>query len=187
MEMLRDITIVKMRRDQKKQKFQTIESGMYAGDEFITFGEVILFDGNMRIFLPDSFVDMPEEYVVTKYPLEERPEIIKMGVGGSVAFSFQLVGQQLDDSETEVVINRLGKTLKQIQPFNLFLDSGSILTPESSVAWIDFKGYGIDQALYQCLFLTPVKGQMMLGMFHCAFSGMESWKPIIMEVLKTIC
>lgn len=181
-----DEFIVQKRREAEKQNYTSVQSGMYAGNEFITFSENALFDGHLAIYLPDTFADMPEEYKRVKYPSEDRPQILKSSIKGDVVFSFQWVGQSLQASELEATIERFCRILKRAQPFNLFFDSGMIREHNVDVAWMDYKAYGVDQPLYQLLYTLPVEGRMMLGMFHCPFYAAEGWKPVVQAVLRTI-
>ncbi len=181
-----DEFIIQKRREMEKQKYASVQSGMYAGDEFIMFSENELFDNHLALYLPDTFTDMPEEYRRIKYPSEDRPQILKSNIKGDVVFSFQLVDQSLQASELEMTMERFRRILKKAQPFNLFFDSGFVREPDVNVAWMDYKAYGVDQPLYQLLYTLPAGGRMLLGMFHCPYYTAKGWKPIVKAVLGTI-
>lgn len=181
-----DAEIVKKRRELEKQGFRSVESGIYAGDEFITFSEVKIFDRSMKLYLPDLFIDMPEEFRKAKYISANCPDILKSDIKGEVVFSFQIIDQKLSESEEKPSIKRFWQILKSAQPYNLFLENGVVTGENIDIAWMDYKGYGIDQSFYQLVYVLPVKGCMMLGTFHCPFYKMENWKPVIKEIMKTI-
>lgn len=181
-----DRVIIKQRREQRKRECQTIETGMYAGDQLITFSKTNMFDNHFSICLPDSFIDMPEEYINAKYILEECPQVIKTEGTGEIVFSFQMVNYPLAASDVEAEAEQIKKLLKRIFPFHIFMENGVLSKDSEYVAWIDYKSFGIDQPLYQYLYITSVKGQMMLGMFHCPFREMNSWKTIIIKIMETI-
>lgn len=183
-----DEFIIQKRRETEKQNYMSVQSGMYAGNEFITFSENKLFDGCLAIYLPDTFADMPEEYRRVKYPSEDRPQILKSNIKGDAAFSFQLVDQSLQASELEATMERFCRVLKRAQPFNLFFDSGLVKghDVDMDIAWMDYKAYGVDQPIYQLLYTLPAGGRMMMGMFHCPFYAAKGWKPVAKAVLGTI-
>ena len=182
-----DEIIIKRRKQMEKRRYSSIQSGIYAGDELVIFAETELFGGSVKIFLPETFTDMPEEIRRVKYSCKNSPPVIRMNSSGETAFSFQMVEKHLDHSELEAALGQLRKILGKQQPSSVVLGKGIEKGMQESVAWMDYKGCGIDQALYQCLFTVPVRGQMMLGMFHCPFDKAEAWKTVVKEVIKTVC
>ena len=56
-----DEIIIRRRRELEKSRHSCIQSGIYAGEELITFSETELFDGTVKVFLPETFTDMPDE------------------------------------------------------------------------------------------------------------------------------
>ena len=84
-----DKDIIRRRRKLEKSRYSCIQSGIYAGEELIVFSEVELFDGAVKIFLPETFIDMPEKIRNVKYSGKNSPSVIKMKEGGEIVFSFQ--------------------------------------------------------------------------------------------------
>ena len=85
-----DEKILEYRRRARKEKFSSLETGMYIKDELVTFSEIPLFNDQFTIMLPDSFVDMPSEIAKIKYPSEQRPQIIKTSMDTTINFAFNL-------------------------------------------------------------------------------------------------
>ena len=181
-----DEMIIRRRRELEKSRHSCIQSGIYAGEEFITFSETELFDGTVKIFLPETFTDMPDEIRNVKYSGTNSPSVIKMKEGGEIAFSFQMIEKSIDDSNLEEMLKKFQGILKKSQPTSILLDKGIEERNHKGIAWMDYKGYGIDQPLYQQLFIVPVREKMMLGMFHCPFDKSDAWKPVVKEIIKTI-
>ena len=59
----------------EKRRYSSIQSGIYAGDELVTFAETELFGGSVKIFLPETFTDMPEEIRRVKYSCKNSPPL----------------------------------------------------------------------------------------------------------------
>ena len=181
-----DEIIIRRRRELEKSRHSCIQSGIYAGEELITFSETELFDGTVKVFLPETFTDMPDEIRNVKYSSTNSPSVIKMKEGGEIVFSFQMAEKSIDDSNLEEMLRKFQGILKKSQPASILLDKGIEERNHKGIAWMDYKGYGIDQPLYQQLFIVPVREKMMLGMFHCPFDKSDAWKPVVKEIIKTI-
>ena len=59
-----------------------LRKDIYAGpvkinNDFYEFEEAEFFGGELKLYIPNTFIDMPEEARRFKYPSESRPEIIK--------------------------------------------------------------------------------------------------------------
>ena len=93
-----DEIIIRRRRELEKSRHSCIQSGIYAGEELITFSETELFDGTVKVFLPETFTDMPDEIRNVKYSSTNSPSVIKMKEGGEIVFSFQMAEKSIDDS-----------------------------------------------------------------------------------------
>lgn len=84
-----DKDIIRRRRKLEKSRYSCIQSGIYAGEGLIVFSEVKLFDGVVKIYLPETFTDMSEKIRNVKYSGKNSPSVIKMKEGGEIVFSFQ--------------------------------------------------------------------------------------------------
>ncbi len=49
-----DEEILEAKRKQEHQKYTTLETGMYAGDELITFAQIEIPDTKISLFLPGT-------------------------------------------------------------------------------------------------------------------------------------
>ena len=72
-----DEQILELKRQQKKEKYQSLETGFYIRDELLEFERVLLEPMDLSIMLPTTFVTMPQSMVRVKYQSENRPQIIK--------------------------------------------------------------------------------------------------------------
>ena len=62
-----DEKIIQMMNIYKAELHEDIYAGMYMKGELLKFQKEYLFDNNMSIMLPESFIDMPEEMIKIKY------------------------------------------------------------------------------------------------------------------------
>lgn len=68
-----------------------IYSGIFIREELFEFEKQVLFEERMSIMLPKKFVDMPLDMAKRKYPMEQRPQIIKTNETGDINFTFNLL------------------------------------------------------------------------------------------------
>lgn len=65
-----DEQILELKRQQKKEKYQSLETGFYIRDELLEFERVLLEPMDLSIMLPTTFVTMPQSMVRVKYQSE---------------------------------------------------------------------------------------------------------------------
>lgn len=65
---MKEITqeILTLKREKFKEKYSTLEAGVYTEDGIIEFERQYFFENNFSLFMPVSFIDMPEEIAKIK-------------------------------------------------------------------------------------------------------------------------
>lgn len=179
-----DEEVLKFRKSVKKEKYNSLETGMYIKDELIHFKEAVLFDGRMRIMLPDTFVDMPSSIVKVKYPSEQRPQIIKTSLDTTVNFTFSLFSQEFEEKHIKSAIEQFREIIRKVNPAFLFYDL--IIEEEKKLGWFDFKSYGLDEQIYNIMYVTPVEGKMLHGIFNCMYRDVMEWKTAVRQIMMSI-
>ena len=86
-----DEKIIKAMNAYKKGTYGSIQEGFFIKEELVTFEKEWLFDKKMQIMLPTSFTDMPMEQAKLKYPMEQRPQVIKTNEETDINFTFSLI------------------------------------------------------------------------------------------------
>ena len=77
--------------------------------------------------------------------------------------------------------------IQMAQPANQFMDGGTLKGGTVSGSWMDFKSYSLDGPLYNLVSITGFNDSFVMGMFNVPYGNWVRWKPIVLEVLKTIC
>lgn len=179
-----DEEVLKFRNHLKRDTYNSIEGGVYIGDEIVPFKEMMLFDEKVKIMLPDTFVDMPSAIVKLKYPSEQRPQIIKTSLDTAVNFTFSLFNQELEESQVGRGIEQCREIIRKVNPAFLYYDL--VVEEEKNIGWFDFKSYGLDEPIYNVMYITPIEGKMMHGIFNCRYRDIMDWKPVVHQVLMSI-
>lgn len=180
-----DEKILEYRRQARKTEFSTLATGMYIQNEKITFSEVGLFNNQVVIMLPDSFVDMPIGYAKIKYPSEQRPQIIKTSLDTSVNFAFNLFNMKIDDSQIQNATKQFKDIIAKVNPAYVFYHF--VIENEPKVlGWFDFKSYCVDANAYNVVFLTVIKNKLLHGMFSCLYKDALEWQDVLPQILRSI-
>ena len=96
-----DEKMIKVMNAHKEGVQGSIGEGITIREELYIFGETQLFDGRMQVMLPQSFQDMPSGLARLKYPMEQRPQVIRTNERTDINFTFSLPDQPLENSQVK--------------------------------------------------------------------------------------
>jgi hypothetical protein len=164
----------------------SIEEGIIVREKKIEFEQNELFSGKIKVMLPADFSDMPPEAAKQKYPMEQRPAIIKTSPEMDMDFAFNIVEQPIANEQIEQVADYIRNVMKKVQTSNVFCEKGTMEAGKTKIAWFDFISNGIDEKMYNFMYFFCVDGKLCNGVFNCAMKKTENWKSIVLEVLKTL-
>jgi len=115
-----DKQIIPLKVRSSEAEAMSLDTGYYIEGRLETFIKVQHFDDLLSIYIPESFIDMPDEIKEIKYPTNFRPEIIKTNLAGDVNLSISLlkVGEDVrhrdvntngikENDNKEKIINKL--------------------------------------------------------------------------------
>lgn len=179
-----DEEIIKLRN--KNKKIYDLQNGVHIKGEFIEFELCKLFEDRMQIFLPKTFVDMPEKIAKMKYPSQQRPQVIKTDLLGSTNFSFSLFNQKVKNEELHEVAKTFEVIIKKANPANVFYGRNTENFGNLRLSWFDFKGYAMDHQIYYIYYVTSIGGNLLHGIFNCIISDVEVYKEVAFLVIRSI-
>lgn len=169
-----------------------LRKDIYAGpvkinNDFYEFEEAEFFDGALKMYIPNTFIDMPEEARRFKYPSESRPEIIKCNNTGAIAITLKLVNSPISDEYIEELKSMMKAITQRLNPANIYFDEGILEVNEKKIGYFDYKSSAIDDFLYNFVFLLELQGNTLMGTFSCSYSEHKQWKDdILFQMMKTI-
>ncbi len=181
-----DEQIIKKLNQHKTETQGTIETGITICEELYLFERKELFDNRMSIMLPETFIDMPIEQAKLKYPMEQRPQVIKTNEAGDINFTFSLIEQQMNNNYVEELMRFFKKVLKTAQPSNVFHEEKVEQIGELTVGWFDYVSNGYDKKLYNIVYVLPVDGKLLHGVFNCALEDGANWRTVALQVIRSI-
>lgn len=181
-----DEVFIRAMNKHKAEQQGDIYSSVFIREEIFEFERQMLFQEKMSIMLPKKFFDMPLELAKIKYPMEQRPQIIKTNEIGDINFTFSLLEEKLENNQVEKVKDGLVLILKRAYPANIFYENKIEKKKDKIIGWFDFKSHGIDQKLYNLMYLLPIEGKFLHGIFNCPLSEVDLWKPVVLQVIHSI-
>lgn len=181
-----DEKILELRKKAKMEEYKNLEQGIYVKEELLEFKRIELFDKKMSIMLPTTFLDMPSSLAKIKYPSEQRPQIIKTNLNTDVNFTFSLYNIPIKSGETKEAAKQFQMTIKKINPANIFYELVEEPLGETFISWFDFKSFAIDECLYNLMYVTPIEGHILHGVFNCFYRDAIEWKDCVHKVLLSI-
>ena len=72
-----DEKIIPIKVSNTDESHQSLEEGYYISGRLETFSKEKYFEGLISVYIPNSFINMPDEVKEIKYPTNFRPDIIK--------------------------------------------------------------------------------------------------------------
>lgn len=180
-----DKKILEYRKRARKEKYHSLETGMYIKDELVQFSRKTLFQEKMSIMLPTTFVDLPEHLAKMKYTSEQRPQIVKTSLDTSVNIVFSLLNVDILDEQMEVLMEQMKSALKRMNPAFPFFDS-KVEEEPMTLGWFEFKNFGLDKNVYNLMFITRIDGKMLHGGFNCFYDDALEWREAAHKMITSI-
>ena len=179
-----DEKILEYRKRARKEKYCSLETGMYIKDELVQFERRKLFQDKMSIIMPISFVDLPSNLAKIKYISEQRPQIIKTSLDTTVNLGFTMPDLEIYPEQIEPLCKQTKSALKQVNPAIVFYEGQ--VESDLPLGWFEFKSYGIDSNVYNLMFISIVNKKLLHGIFNCNYNDALEWRDAARQMIYTI-
>ncbi len=179
-----DEEIMEFRKSAKKSKYNSLETGMYIKDRLIHFKETHVLSDKVSVMLPEGLTDMPLGIAKIKYPSEQRPQVIKTSDDGTVNFTFSLYDTEFNERQIEDALGQFKAVIRKVNPAFIFYDF--VVESDKALGWFDFKSYGLDEQIYNVMYLLPVEGKLMHGIFNCLYRDILEWKEAVHQIMMSV-
>ena len=177
-----------IRAQKEENKYKDIYAGeVRCGSEILFFERVNLYDDRFSVMLPNTYIDMPKAMAKMKYPMENRPAVIKTNDDTTVNIAFGYYKKDFSEAQVESAAKGLKAGLGRMSPGARFFET-QILQTEDGIKFscFDFLTTGLDTELYQLFGFLPVHKQFLHFIFNVPAKMMRTWKPVAMQVLQSI-
>ena len=155
-----DKQIIPLKARNSEAEAMSLDTGYYIEGRLETFSKEQHFDDLLSIYIPESFIDMPDEIKEIKYPTNFRPEIIKTNLAGDVNLSISLL-KVGEDMEIKTLVTDLKNLLAKAHT-------------------------GIDERIYHKTGLGKIGRETVQVMFNCREPLSWTWKKAVNDILQNI-
>ena len=181
-----DEKIITMKLTNEIDYTMSLDTGYYILGSLEKFVIEEIFNQSISVYIPSSFIDMPDEIKEIKYPTGFRPEVIKTNLVGDINLSFSFF-EDNEDVDIETLVkdfkNLLSKTHKGVK----FLDSTE-LKKEGYIEMycFDFILPGIDEKIYHMIGMGKAGKKIIQTIFNCREIGANTWKKAAKDIFQNI-
>ena len=181
-----DKQIIPLKVRSSEAEAMSLDTGYYIEGRLETFSKEQYFDKLLSIYIPESFIDMPDEIKEIKYPTNFRPEIIKTNLAGDVNLSISLL-KVGEDMEIKTLVTDFKNLLSKAHNGIKFLEYDE-LEKEGCVKMycFDFIIPGIDERIYHKTGLGKIGRETVQVMFNCREPLSWTWKKAVNDILQNI-
>jgi hypothetical protein len=155
-------------------------------DRYYEFEEKDFFDEKLKMFIPKDFEEMSEAARKLKYPSENRPDIIKCNEKGNTCITLKIINSPLDEEKVAKLKDNMKVVIKRTNPANVFYEDGVLEVDSKNIGFFEFKGFAIDDSLYNLMFFLEFEKKTLMGTFSCLHSESKEWREIAFQIIKTI-
>lgn len=183
-----DEEILEARRELERLKHTTLETGIYVGDELITFTNITLPQTKIHIYLPEQFIVMPDLVKDMKYPSKNAPDLIITSLDSMVNLGFNILSVSMEEGDTKVMSSQFQNALRNVNPSIKIKKQVNDVTTEhgNEMSWFDFKGYLIDGQNYNRMYLVKMRETVLHGIFNCPMQFKDEWGEIAEKCFMSI-
>ena len=182
-----DYEVARTKRDMLIRKNNDIyTSKIIVGQETLLFEEMKFYDERLSIMLPNNYKDLPDEIKKIKYPMENRPEIIKSNESGDVNFAIALHDVKIKAEDIDNAMQKYIAVIYKSYPGTTFLQTESVPMNGTMLGYFSFITRSIDSDIYQVFAFTELNGKMLQIIFNAPSTMKKEWSFIILQVLTSI-
>lgn len=152
------------------------------------FCKQLYFDNKISIWLPDNFIELPDEIKKLKYPGEGRPQVIRTIPVGGVDFGINMLPLDGSDQMTIEFGKQMYQLTRNMRPAELYYDKKQELNEKTGriISWFDYISHGLDAKLYNLIGTTYASERTINFVFNCIAEDMSVWKSIALDVLFSL-
>ena len=181
-----DKQIVPLKVRSSEAESMSLDTIYYIEGRLETFSKEQYFDDLLSIYIPESFIDMPDEIKEIKYPTGFRPEIIKTNLAGDINLSFSLL-EESGNADVETLVSDFVNILSKAHKGIKFLDSTKLKKEGClEVYCFDFILPGIDEKIYHMIGMGKADRKIIQTIFNCRESSANTWKKAVTDIFQNI-
>jgi len=174
-----DVEIIKKRNEKLKEKYSTLETGIYINGEVKKFEWQEVLD-SFFVMVPEDFLLMPDELADVKYPFIFRPPCILTNDDLTINLNFNEFPNNLEETTLKKVTEDVKNSLEREHGT---FDFGKV-KPFKNVEgyYFEFRQNVMDGELYHMLANIKLNNTIYQLTFNCISSNYSEWKSAILQI-----
>ena len=172
---------------EKQESLISIHNEVIIGAKKYSFSYQEVLDGAISMYLPEEIAPMNGLSIKLKYPMEDRPEIILTTMDETVNFLFTPTDFEFSAMEAKSTIDGFRTVIKRMNPSFTIRESQLLHTEQDKeIYWFDYRSPVLETELYNLMYVTEIRGTLLIGGFNCLSEHRHLWKTLVLQMLKTI-
>jgi hypothetical protein len=180
-----DEAILKKREELSREPIGVPEDGIYLGGQLLSFERQEIMKG-YSILLPSIFSELSEEHAMIKYPSSNRPDIIFTTFDETVNLGFTAFAGNSQIVDVLQTTHQVRESMMEAKDAGVVLAGSCTMLEEVKGSWFDFRTNAIDGAIYNMLLIMVVDNVALQASFNCLLKNAGEWKPVVLELWKSI-
>ena len=149
--------------------------------------DTVILNGKVNVKIPAGFHDMEDQYIKIKYPLENRPQVIKCNDNMQIDFKYSLMEIDTGQSVILYLIEEIKKTVlnsnssfKKIDDY-IYYDENNY-----PIAGFSFSNEVLDGIAYNVIFLRQFGKYIINASMGCPYETRDENMKYMEESIKTM-
>lgn len=148
--------------------------------------EVSCLAGRLYLRIPEEYGSPSDEWMAVRFPGILRPQEVYSSRDGDRIITFNLLDKPLQERQVYPAAREIERILSHVYPESIQVRARELRTEAGRIGWFSFVTGGIRADSVHCMFVLPVKDNMMLGSYHFPAGTMEADRKMFLEMLKGI-
>lgn len=154
--------------------------------EKLLLEEKEIYDGKLKIILPQDFELMDDDLIHKKYSIDSPPDYVYTSQDTTINFNFNLEQGNILNDEIEEIRDIVLKEFKRMYPASKMENIEMLETEEKKIGTFSFSIPVLDGDLFNRMYFIPIKIGLLIATFSCDVFQKKEWIPVLNDIMLTI-
>lgn len=138
-----------------------------------------------HIRVPEELKKADEDQAKSVYWSSNRPSVIFLTEDKNAGITFQELADTQKGADPLACLEEIKQILERIDDRTVFYHTG-MEEGNLKIYWMEYKSFAAKSRIYNLTFLFQSGTKTILGTFYCLFKDYDLWKPMILEMMRSI-
>ena len=145
-----------------------------------------LMNDKIEILVPKDFKEMSREMLDFKYRGNNKPTFVLTDDAAAVNLGFNLMPNLASEDLIETYKNYIKASFENAFPNATWKSDGVRTINGRKVGYLKLLTEGIDQRIYNYIFLTHCEGKLLFGTFNCTEKRLPAWELTAEKIVESL-